>query len=363
MANTYLARPALRQDGARRLQQAPRTRRRSKLALYLVQLASLLFTRRWKFGRRHLSYPLVRADLRLRRSILRSSLPLDDFDMVIGEHPAESELVFGPDFGADALRLHDPVGRRALLRGHADRATSTAAPAPRGRDDRGVDLLSFSWETYAPYSVEHYGISGRNFCQLNWGCTPVTAAASASSDPPRIILLSSLSSNFINLPLLSRLSKLYPIDVYGGPPPDPALGINYLGWAPPSVLRRLPARSHHLSKDPLRRNGFSAKNTAVHRARPARADAGMARAHAPAPRLGPLRRGELPSTVIERLSDEDEWQRVSDEAYAQAQELAWEKTLEPLDRALRDSGYRHLTPYMKARVEGERAAEAEAAPL
>jgi len=35
--------------------------------------------------------------------------------------------------------------------------------------------------------------------------------------------------------------------------------------------------------------------------------------------------------AIERLSDEEEWRRVSDEAYAQAQELTWERTLEPLE--------------------------------
>ena len=39
-------------------------------------------------------------------------------------------------------------------------------------------------------------------------------------------------------------------------------------------------------------------------------------------------------SVIERLSDEEEWRRVSDEAYAQAQELTWERTLEPLAEAL-----------------------------
>ena len=67
-----------------------------KLALYLAQLARRLVTRRWRWARRWLSYPLIRADLRLRRKILAKDLPLDDFDMIIGEHPADSELVFEP---------------------------------------------------------------------------------------------------------------------------------------------------------------------------------------------------------------------------------------------------------------------------
>ena len=87
-----------------------------------------------------------------------------------------------------------------------------------------VDYLSFHWETYAVYSVTHYGISGRNLLQLNWGCAPVSERV-RFKNPPRVVMLSSLGSKFVNLPLLSRLSELYPIDVYGGPPPDPSLGL------------------------------------------------------------------------------------------------------------------------------------------
>jgi hypothetical protein len=321
-----------------------------KFALYLVQLASLLFTRRWRFGRRHFSFHLVRADLALRRSILRSALDLDEYDMVIGEHPVESELMTVP---TRARVLYDCMTPWADELYFEEMLTAKQHERFRRREAEildSVDYLSFSWETYAPYCVEHYGISGRNFLQLNWGCTPASRRV-RFADPPRVILLSSLSSNFINLPLLSRLSKLYPIDVYGGPPPDPELGINYLGWAAPSVLEDYQIGLITSSKDPLRRNGFSAKNTAYV-------------AHG-LPVLVPewrehmeLLRGSVPYTednfaaVIARLSDEDEWQRVSDEAYAQAQEITWEKTLEPLDRALRDPEYRYLTPYMKAKVEG-----------
>ena len=62
-----------------------------RLALYAVEAASRLFTRSWKFGRRHLSYYVLLADYRLRRSILSSSLPLDDFDLIICEHPTTRE--------------------------------------------------------------------------------------------------------------------------------------------------------------------------------------------------------------------------------------------------------------------------------
>jgi hypothetical protein len=213
----------------------------------------------------------------------------------------------------------------------------------------GVDHLSFHWETYASYAVIHYGISGRNLLQLNWGCTPA-AERVRFKDPPRIVFLSSLSSNFINLPLLSRLSKLYPIDVYGGPPPDSSLGLNYLGWAPPSVLSDYQIGLITCSKDELRRAGFSAKNLAY-------IAYGL-------PVLVPVWRRHMELvrgciaydedtflSVIEMLSHEPEWQRVSDEAYAQAQELSWERTLQPLDDALRDPSYRYLTPHMQAAID------------
>jgi hypothetical protein len=54
------------------------------------------------------------------------------------------------------------------------------------------------------------------------------------------------------------------------------------------------------------------------------------------------------TAAIDRLSDPEVWQRVSDEAYAQAEELSWERTLAPLERALEDPSYRYLTPYMRS---------------
>jgi hypothetical protein len=321
-----------------------------RFALYLVQLASLLFTRRWRFGRRHLSYHLVRAELRLRRSILSSSLPLDEFDMIIGEHPNDSELMLAP---TSARVLYDCMTPWADELYFEERLTEKQHRKLRRHEAKildGVDHLSFSWETYAPYAVTHYGISGTNLTQLNWGCTPV-AERVRFSNPPRVVLLSSLSSRFINLPLLSRLSRIYPIDVYGGPPPDPSLGLNYRGWAPPEVLDEYQIGLITCSKDELRREGFSAKNMAyVAHGLPVLVPAWR--------RHMKLLRGSVPydedtfASAIERLSDEREWRRVSDEAYAQAQELTWERTLQPLEGALNDPSYRYLTPYMQATIGG-----------
>jgi hypothetical protein len=196
-----------------------------------------------------------------------------------------------------------------------------------------VDGLSFSWESYARYALNHYGISGRNLRQLNWGCVPVSRRVRFAS-PPRVIYLGSLSSQYINLPLLSRLSKLYPhIDVYGGPPPGPALELNYLGWASPDVLEQYQFGLITCTKDELRRDGFSAKHLDyIAYGLPVLVPAWR--------RHLELLRGSVPyeedtfASLIESLSTEERWQRKSDEAYAQAQALTWERTLTPLNRLL-----------------------------
>ena len=168
-----------------------------------------------------------------------------------------------------------------------------------------VDCLSFDWETYATYAVVHYGISGRNLVQLNWGCTPVTERA-RFKDPPRIVLLSSLSSNFINLPLLSRLCKLLPRRCLRAAAAGLCcLGLNYLGWAPPSVLRDYQIGLITCSTDELRCDGFSAKHLAyIAHGLPVLVPAWR--------RHMDLIRGSVPydedtfhSSVVERLSDEE----------------------------------------------------------
>jgi hypothetical protein len=324
-----------------------------RFGLWLVELGSRLLTRRWKWGRKHLSYPLIRADLRLRSLILSRSLDPERFDMIVGEHPYVSEFMTVP---AETKVLYDCMTPWADELYYEERLTDDQRQRMR-RHEAGildsVDYVSFSWETYAPYTVRHYGISGRNMLQLNWGCAGMAPRAKFA-DPPRVVYLGSLSptARFIDLPLLSRLAALYPhIDVYGGPPPDPSLGLNYRGWAPEEVLQQYQLGLITCTKDELRSDGFSAKNLAY-------IAYGLPVLVPSWRRHMELLRGFVPYDedtfleAIERLSDPDEWQRVSDEAYQQAQELTWERTLQPLEDALQDPSYRYFTPHMKAMIDG-----------
>jgi glycosyltransferase involved in cell wall biosynthesis len=306
----------------------------ARLLLYLVEAASFL-ARRSSFLRSRLSYFTLVADYRLRRKILGSALPLDDFDVVICETPHDAGVLTLP---GSALKLYDcptPWADELYYEGRLTEGQHRKLRRLEREVFESVDRLAFHWQTYAAYAVTHYGISGRNLMTLNFGCTPAPQRARFEY-PLRIVYLGSLSSRFIDLPLLSRLSQLYPhIDVYGAPPPDPQFRLNYRGYAPPSVLREYQLGLVTCTQDELRREGFSAKHLEY-------LAFGL-------PVLVPawrrhldLIRGSVPYDessfvqAIETLSEEEEWRRMSDEAYAQARRLAWEETLRPLDELLSD---------------------------
>jgi hypothetical protein len=305
-----------------------------KFALYATEAASAVLTRRWGFGRRHLSYYLLVADHRLRRGILKRSLPLDDFDLVICETVYDAGVLA---FAGSARTLYDapaPWADEVYFDGRlSERQHANLRRLETGIFE-GVDHLALHWESYARYAVERYGISGRNLMPLNFGCTPAKQRAEFAA-PPRVVYLGNVSAGFNDPSLLARLSAQYPhIDVFGGPSPDPALGLNYLGYAPSlDVLRNYQLGLVTCSKDPLRRDGFSSKHVQY-------LSYGL-------PVLVPswrrhldLLRGSVVYTeqtfrsAVDGMSDERRWRAASDEAYAQAERLSWDETLRPLEQLL-----------------------------
>ena len=308
--------------------------RPKKTCLYAIELASLLLTRRWRLARRLLSYHLLVADHRLRSAILASSLPLDAFDLVICETPYDAGVLTR---STSASTLYDCPAPWADELYYDGRLTEQQHAALRHLETQlfeGVDHLAFHWESYTRYTLEQYGISGHNLLTLNFGCTPSVKRAQFAN-PLRMVYIGNLSASFNNTPLLVRLAALYPhIDVYGGPPPDPRLGLNYLGYAPSlDVLQQYQLGLVTCSTDALRRDGFSSKHLQY-------LAYGL-------PVLAPewrrhldLLRGSVTydedsfGSLIQALSNEAEWRRLSDEAYAQAKRLAWDETLRPLENLL-----------------------------
>lgn len=311
----------------------PGSLRPARLTLYANDVASKLLTRRRGFGRRHLSYYVLMADHHLRRRILSGRLRPDDYDFVICETPFDSGVL---TTAARAQTLYDcpnPWADEVWCEGRLTDRQHRRFRRWETRFLEGMEHLSFSWESYARYAQHQYGISGRNFVQLNWGCAPQEERA-RFADPPRVAYLGSLSSQFIDPELLARLARLYPrLHVYGSPPPDPDLGLDYRGYASPDVLRDYQFGLITCTRDLLRREGFSAKHLHY-------LSYGL-------PVLVPgwrrhldLLRGSVPYTeetfaaVIEGLRDPARWRRASDEAYEQARRLDWNLTLEPLRELL-----------------------------
>jgi hypothetical protein len=304
-----------------------------KLALYANDVVSKLFTRTWGFGRRHLSYHVLMTDHRLRRRLLKEDLALDDFDLVICETPYDAGVL---TTGTSAETLYDcpnPWADEVFHEGQLTRRQHSKFRRWEKHFLEGMEHLSFSWETYGRYAQAQYGISGRNFLQLNWGCTP-SANRARFADPPRVVYMGSLSGRFINLPLLARLTRQYPhIDVYGGPPPDPSLGLHYRGYAEPEVLADYQLGLITCTQDLIRQEGFSAKHLQyLARGLPVLVPAWR--------RHLDLLRGSVPYTehdftaVVGALGHEAKWRTAADEAYAQARHLDWNRTLEPLERLL-----------------------------
>jgi hypothetical protein len=333
----YLSRAAGRGGGVRTKLPGPSP---TRLLLYLVEVGRRMS--RWGGARRRLSYHLFMAEQRVRRAILASVLRHDDFDLVICETPADVGVLLD---ASAAITLYDcptPWADELLFEGLLTPRQHGKLRAWESAVIEQVDFMAFYWESYARYALAHYSLSGHNLITLNYGCNPAPRRAQYRL-PLRIAYIGSLSSRFIDLPLLARLSRAYPlIDVYGNPPPDPALGLNYRGYASPAVLQHYQLGLITCTNDELRREGFSAKHLEY-------ISFGL-------PVLVPtwrrnldLLKGSVPydeasfTSVVAELGCEQLWTRISDEAYSQAQRLTWADTLEPLRSILAGprSRFRH----------------------
>ena len=197
---------------------------------------------------------------------------------------------------------------------------------------KSYTYLSFHWDTYADYVKKYYGYDGHNIIKLNKGTEEVAKKAVYNTEP-KIIYFGKLDGDWINLPLLSRLSKMYLIDVYGLPAPDPKYGLNYKGYATSDILSEYQFGLITITNDQLRREGFSAKHLDY-------LSHGL-------PVLIPEWRESaknLKGTIlfneenflekVKYYSQQEQWNILSKKALEQADELRWENTLKPLDDIL-----------------------------
>jgi hypothetical protein len=194
------------------------------------------------------------------------------------------------------------------------------------------DYVVFPWETTENY-VRKNIYDGNNFLTVRYGCTPKSKPVSYFF-PPSIVSVGGLGAYWSNIELLSKLTSntLYNIDVYGGPRPQRKHRLNYKGFAPSlDVLYNYQFGLNTVSKDIFRRNHFSSRIlTYLAYGLPVLSPDWMQLSHE--------LKGCLPYdedsfvNIIDQYSEKSHWERVSQEAYKQAQELDWNKTLIPLEK-------------------------------
>lgn len=197
---------------------------------------------------------------------------------------------------------------------------------------RKSSYIAFHWDNYTNY-VKKYIYKGKNFFILNWGCSPKEVKAKFKKTP-RIVYLGKLDGYWNNIELLSRLSKICEIDVYGAPEPARELGLNYKGYAPTTdVLAEYQFGLVTLSNDRLRVHSFSSKQLEY-------MSYGLP-VLTPEWRQDP--RLEKYSILyneknflqkIEEYSSEDKWQKISNMCFDKTKDWDWEKVLKPLAKII-----------------------------
>ncbi len=125
---------------------------------------------------------------------------------------------------------------------------------------RKSDHLSFHWHSYAEYVRKYYEYDATNIFTFDRNAT-VTNTPARFAAQPKIVYMGYLGGYWIDLDLLSELTRLYPhLDVYGLPEPPARYGLNYRGYASEDLLQNYQFGLITSSKDRLRCEGFSAKH-------------------------------------------------------------------------------------------------------
>jgi len=207
---------------------------------------------------------------------------------------------------------------------------------------KGADYVLIAWNCYEQY-IKRYAYNGDNIVSNpygGWAGCDVQERPVSYSFPPSIIYLGSLERYWVNMDLLSYLSDITPnvLDVYGTPQPDNMYGLNYKGRAATlDVFYDYQFGLNTVSKEILRRYGFSCKVfDYLSYGLPCLFPEWQKFPH----ELG----GCIPynednfTEVVDRYSEQDEWQRVSKDAIEQARELSWDKVLQPLLPLIQEKG-------------------------
>lgn len=209
------------------------------------------------------AYHTLTLQMKLRAFILHTALKKKNYHAIIVESSYDS-YILTKDFGT-TITIYDcptPWGYELFDMGYFKKSQFAKFKELEKKIYQLTDYVCFHWESYTKF-IQRNLYRRKNLFIMNFGCTPVKKELQAQySEKPRIIYVGNLGGDWINLPLLSKLSQKYPIDVYGSPKPDSSLKLNYKGYLKDlSILRNYQFGIITTTKDELRKAGFSAKHT------------------------------------------------------------------------------------------------------
>lgn len=303
-----------------------------KLLLYFTELLDFVISKYFKKGKKYFNYYLLFAQMKLRATILSSLIQDREFDAIIGESQIDSYYFTKK---LDTIKVFDcptPWADELYFSDELTKGSYNLFKRMEIAIYESCDYLSFHWQTYGDYVKEYYEYSKNNIFIFNPG-VPKRDVKGKFSKHPKIVYFGNLSGKWINLELLSRLSSMYPIDVYGAPEPDKKYKLNYKGYAKPDILAKYQFGLITITKDQLRSEGFSAKH--------------MDYLSYGLPVLVPewrknleLLQGSIPYNesnflkVIKEYSQRKNWIKMNKLSLQQAKDLNWEISIDALENII-----------------------------
>jgi hypothetical protein len=208
---------------------------------------------------RHLNGLTLLWAMRRRGQIIARQFEGQQYDLLICESSLDQAVVLGRIADKQLLDLPSPFADELMFAGHLSAAAHRRIRALEEDCMRSSDRFSYHWPSYEQYAKANYATSAR-WLECSYGVEQKELRARFAC-PLRVVFLGSLSGPWVNLPLLERLSALYPhLDVWGGPPPAGPLAARYRGYAPSlDILASYQVGLVTLTDDLLRRSSFSSK--------------------------------------------------------------------------------------------------------
>ncbi len=304
-----------------------------QLALYILELLQFAADRQPSLMIRKGVYSwTMLSQLKLRGLILRRLVGQGDYKLLICENQLGQAVVSRRVATKQILDLPSPFAEELYFGGLLSSKSYQRLKEFESSLYSLADYTSFHWHTYTQF-VKGEKYSGDNLIDIGYGA-PVQHKRARYSTEPRLVFLGYLGGYWVNLPLLERLSAVYPIDVYGGPEPK-GRAITYRGYAPSmEILAEYQFGLITVSTDPLRRCSFSSKQldyysfglpvlTPEWRTADEVLDGGAI--HYSEATFGAL---------VDTFTVESRWQEKSDRAIEIARRLSWDHAFEALGHIL-----------------------------